>query len=131
MENTNYDHDSSQTKTRGLNNTLLLAFTPFTVKCLLETLERKRNSIPTTLGIRIALLGHQAGKQKQEGRKPVLEIHKSLIFLLCLPALLRLVCYAAQTVKPSSTSDVLQNISKYVALCQERLKANWSNDALK
>ena len=87
MENTNYDQDSSQTKIQGFNNTLLLVFTPFTEKCLLETLQRKRNGILTTLGICIALLGHQAGKQKQEGRKPALEIHESLFsafaFLPC------------------------------------------------
>jgi len=73
VENTNDDHDSIQTKTQGFDNMLLLLFTPLMVECLLEMLDRKRNSVPTTLGVCITLLGYQPGKQKQEGGKPALE----------------------------------------------------------
>lgn len=68
MENTNYDHDGSQTKTQRFNNTFLLVFTPFTVACLLEILDRKRNGIPTTLGKWITLLGAPS-RQTKAGRK--------------------------------------------------------------
>lgn len=119
MENTNYDHGSSQPKGWGFNNTLLLVFIPICSEVLTGNTGPEEKQDSHYSGNMHHPFGASSRQTKAGRKKASFGNPQRFIFLLCLPALLWLVCYVAQIVKPSA-HQMFCKISQNTWLSAER-----------